>query len=917
MPPPTLHIAKSVNIFISSVPRRDKGLRKTLENVLHPYVRQGLITIWHDEKARGGERRKLEITEHLDAAHIILLLLSIDALVFPDFHDQMLRAIERYNRGDAIVIPILLRPVVWQNTPCGELKPLPENDEPITTQRNKDLAFYRIAEHLRSMVLRLKNEPQKQPTTYRQLIKQPVLPRFTLKREQIVDEIYDHLTSPEVTALVLTGIGGSGKTTLATQIYQYAHERLLAGEGSFADEPLWLSIDATATLEDIVGSLCEALGRPLPYFQGCTADDLAVELFNLFHTTERPRLIVFDEFGTCLDAQTRRVRQEHAGLGAWLDMLNSRLCASRALLTSRFQPCGAHQELDTYVQKFAVKRLDKAEGAQLLQMKIPYLQEAEIALAVEHCQGHTQALALLRDLLYENHSLSIQAVLNEPTYMSQWVSDIAPMLNQIYAQHLNQAQRELLLAFSIYREAVPLQAAQAAVETRLHISPDALGQALRVLRQHSLVQDPGDLCYQLHPVVADFMHMLQVDGNEQTDKQARQLMHTKAAHYYEDPFRCDPLPIWEQQRINTIHSLIETIWHLCQAGQKQAAYELLCQTELFTHLHRQGSNSILLELYTQLTHLDEWQPDASVAARLTNEMGEIYDALGQKYQALRQYEYALQYFRATGQTGSIVEALNNLGAVYRVLGQHAKALEYYQEALSISTASPEPIVGRGTTLNNLGKVIYEQGKREQKRKLKEQTQSYYIQALTYYEQALALHQEDKRLGDEARTLNNMGEVYAALQQPDKAHDYYWRALKCFREHGERRGQGMIFNNLGVLYKDLNKKDIAEDYYIQALRIFREVGDHWQQGKAQRNLGRLYLLSKSGDAYEHCKRCLACFLQARDTLEEIQNSQYEALPLSIEYAIRAELGPQKFEQLLKDVEANAASIVEQIVGYDAS
>ena len=916
MLPPTSHTANSVSIFISSVSKRDKGLRKALENALHPCVQQGLITIWYDEKASGGERPDLEIAEHLDAAHIILLLLSIDTLVLHEFHEQMLRAMERYNRGDATVIPILLRPVDWQGSPCGMLKPLPENDVSVIDQRNRDLAFYKIAEHLRSIALRLKNKPQEQPSIYRQLIKQPPLSRFMLKREQVVHEIYGRLTSPEVTALVLTGMGGSGKSMLAAQVYQYAKERQQVDEGPFVDEILWLTIDATVTLVDIVGSLCAALGRSVPYCEGCTADDLSVELFNLFYAADLPRLIVFDQFETCLDPQTRRVRQKYAGLGAWLDMLNSRPCASRVLLTSRFQPYGAHQELDAYVQKFEIKRLSGREGAQLLHMKIPHIKEAEVALAVEHCQGHPQALVLLRDLLCENHSLSVDAVLNEPTYMRQWVSDIAVnMLNHIYAHHLNQVQRELLLAFSIYREAVPLRAAQIVIETRLHTSTNEFAQALRVLLHHSLLQGLGGLRYQLHPVVADFMHALQVDGYEQVDKQARQLMHARAAHYYGELFRRDPLPIWEQQRVSTIHSLVETIWHLCQAGQKQDAYELICQTELFTHFHRQGSNSILLELYTQLIPLDEWQADASLAAHISNEMGEICDALGQKNQALRQYEHALQCFREIGQAEGIVESLNNLGAAYRMLGQHTRAQDCYQEALSISAGSG--IVGRGTTLNNLGKVIYEQGRREQKYKRKELTQSCYMQALAYYEQALIHHQEAERLGEEARTLNNMGEVYAALRQHENAYEYYWRALTCFRAYGERRGEGMVLNNLGVFYKDINRKDVAKDYYIQALRIFREVGDHWQQGRAQRNLGRLYLSLKDADIYERCKCCLACFLQVGGTLEEIQNSQYEVIPQSLEYVMREELGPEKFEQLLKEVEANAASIMEQIVGYETS
>lgn len=911
MQPSKVSMSNTISIFISSVPQRDKRLRTMLESALHPWVQQDLITIWHDEKISAGQRQEQEIIKQLQDADLILLLLSPEALASHNCYDQIIRAMERYHRDNVTVIPILLRPATWQATPCSILKPLPQNGKPIGNQRNKDLAFYQIAEELYPIILRLQNVSPQQISIYRNTIKQPLLPRFMLKRTQVVQEIYQRLTGPEVTALVLTGMGGGGKSVLAAQVYYYAEELQQAGMGTLPHKPLWITIDATVTLQDIISSLCIALERPLSHFQNSTNNDLAVELFNLLHHTSLTRLIVFDQFETCLDPQTRRVRQEYAGLGAWLDMLNSQPCSSRVLLTSRFQPHGAQQKLDLYVQTFAMQRLEQAEGAQLLHMQLPQLQETEIALAVEHCQGHMQALVLLRDLLLDNHSLSIHALLHEPSYMSQWVSDIAErLLNHIYLRYLNPIQRTLLAAFSIYREAVPLPAALAIAEASLDTSAELIGQALRVLQHHSLLEAPGDLRYQLHPVVADFVHALPSD--KPAHKQTRRTLHAKAAQYYRDQFS-DRLPT-RQWPPHMIHALVESLWHLCQASQKQNAYALICQTDLFTYLHLQGSNSILLDVYMQLMPLHEWQPDTVLAAQIYHQMGEIYSALGQKNQALRQYKRALQCFSEVGQVTGMVEALNHIGATYRVLEQYKESFACYQEALRISVGEHERIMERGTTLNNLGKLLYEQGKREQKYKSKEQTQLCYTEALTHYEQALVLHQEYKRLGEEARTLNNMGEVYAALQQIGKAHEHYWRALACFQEYGERRGQGMVLNNLGVLYKNSGRKDIAEDHYLQALSIFRETGDLWQQGKVLRNLGYLYLLSKHGDAYERCKRCLTCFLQARDALEEIQNSHYEVLPISIEYAMREELGPQKFEQLFKEVEANAISIMEQISGH---
>jgi len=57
-----------------------------------------------------------------------------------------------HRAGRARVIPILLRPVLWEGTLLAQLKGLPENGQPITTWANQDQAFHQIASHLADIV---------------------------------------------------------------------------------------------------------------------------------------------------------------------------------------------------------------------------------------------------------------------------------------------------------------------------------------------------------------------------------------------------------------------------------------------------------------------------------------------------------------------------------------------------------------------------------------------------------------------------------------------------------------------------------------------------------------------------------------------------------------------------------------------
>ena len=52
----------------------------------------------------------------------------------------MQRALERHDANEARVIPILLRPVDWNNAPFAYLQALPTDAKPITTWRNRDAA---------------------------------------------------------------------------------------------------------------------------------------------------------------------------------------------------------------------------------------------------------------------------------------------------------------------------------------------------------------------------------------------------------------------------------------------------------------------------------------------------------------------------------------------------------------------------------------------------------------------------------------------------------------------------------------------------------------------------------------------------------------------------------------------------------
>jgi hypothetical protein len=144
-----------VEVFFS-YSHADETLRDELAKHLKLLQRQGVIQAWHDRQITPGGEWKGEIDAHLESARIILLLVSPDYMASDYCWDvETKRAMERHEAGEAMVIPIALRPVDWHGAPFGKLQGLPKDIKPVTSWPNQDEAFLNIAQGIRAVAQRL------------------------------------------------------------------------------------------------------------------------------------------------------------------------------------------------------------------------------------------------------------------------------------------------------------------------------------------------------------------------------------------------------------------------------------------------------------------------------------------------------------------------------------------------------------------------------------------------------------------------------------------------------------------------------------------------------------------------------------------------------------------------------------------
>ena len=112
--------------------------------------RSGIVEIWHDRRLVAGEDWDHGIREELERANIILLLISPDFMASEYINDvEIKRAMERHDVGSACVIPVILRPCIWDLAPFAKLQALPKKGKAVSKWANPDDAYLDIAEGIR------------------------------------------------------------------------------------------------------------------------------------------------------------------------------------------------------------------------------------------------------------------------------------------------------------------------------------------------------------------------------------------------------------------------------------------------------------------------------------------------------------------------------------------------------------------------------------------------------------------------------------------------------------------------------------------------------------------------------------------------------------------------------------------------
>jgi tetratricopeptide (TPR) repeat protein len=825
-----------VEIFCSYA-HEDEGWRDKLERHLSVLQRQGLISLWHDRLIVPGTNWAKAIDTHLDTASIVLLLVSAD-FFSSDYcvGIEMQRALAKQEEGSALMIPILVRQVNWQNAPFAHLQVLPDDANPLAEWHDEEMALSNVTKGIRRAVETLPMLAASAPHTVLPAIWNIPYPRnpFFLGRESELAQIRQRLQAGQTMALsqpqAISGLGGIGKTQVALEYaYQHHHDYTAV---------LWARAESAEALISSYVSLATLLRLPQ---REAKEQQVTIQAVKTWLQTHRSWLLILDN----ADELTLLSDFLPPSLGGHL------LLTTRAVATGRL----AHRlEIETLLPEQGVLLLLRRATLIALDAMLEQASQEERELATQISQelgGLPLALDQVGAYLEET-GMDLRGYIQ--LYQQQRVALLYERRGGLVADHPASVATTWSLSFERVQE--KNLAAAHLLRMAAFLSPDAIpeelftdstpfldpilapvaadplrfNRALEVLRAYSLIRrNPTSKTLSLHRLVQVVLQDT-LEEEEQRRWAERVVLAANAVFPHVEP------KTWPQCERLLTQAMVAAQWIKQYQFMSEEAARLLTETASY---HRDRARYPEAEpLYQRALQIREQSLglEHSDVAYSLNNLAELYRVQGKYAEAKPLYQRALHIWeQSLGlEHPNVAHPLNGLANLYREQGKYAEAEPLYQRALRLREQSlgPEhPLVA--APLNNLAILYREQGKYSEAEPL-------YQRALQIGEQSLGLEHPDV-----APSLNNLAELYSEQGKYAEAELLYQRALQI-REQSlgpEHPDVAISLNNLAILYSEQGKYTEAEPLYQRALRIWEQsLGpEHSDVAYSLNNLAELYRL----------------------------------------------------------------------------
>lgn len=139
-------------IFIS-YSHKNEDCKDEFRTMISPMVKEGHWKVWDDRWLLPGDNWNKEILKHLNEANVIVLMLTANFFESDFIYNiELTRAIERHEKGEALIIGVIVSDCMWEETPLNKILMLPKDGTPIERHKNRSEVWKTVASKIKETI---------------------------------------------------------------------------------------------------------------------------------------------------------------------------------------------------------------------------------------------------------------------------------------------------------------------------------------------------------------------------------------------------------------------------------------------------------------------------------------------------------------------------------------------------------------------------------------------------------------------------------------------------------------------------------------------------------------------------------------------------------------------------------------------